>query len=274
MHNVIALLSGGKDSCFAIIQCLAHGHNVVAVATLTPGQTVDQSTNQPIDEIDSHMFQTIGHSYVKLIAECMGLPYYSRPLSGKSSYTKLEYQVTADDEIEDLYQLVQSLKADHPHVDAVCSGAIESNYQRLRVENVASRLKLTSLAYLWKRDQTEVMQQMIDHSIDARLIKVASQGLNASHINQSIKQMLPTLVQLNNQFGANVAGEGGEFESFVFDAPNFTKRLVVEDDDWEVVTEKGSIDPVSIMRIKHMRTVDKSSAEPSSQSHHHLKHQI
>lgn len=56
--------------------------------------------------------------------------------------------------------------------EAVAVGAILSDYQRVRVENVCSRLNLVSLAYLWRRDQTELLQEMIDCQVHAILIKV------------------------------------------------------------------------------------------------------
>ena len=35
-HKVLGLVSGGKDSCFNLLHCVANGHDVVALATLTP----------------------------------------------------------------------------------------------------------------------------------------------------------------------------------------------------------------------------------------------
>ena len=35
-HKVIGLVSGGKDSCFNLIHCVANGHELVAIATLQP----------------------------------------------------------------------------------------------------------------------------------------------------------------------------------------------------------------------------------------------
>ena len=48
-----------------------------------------------------------------------------------------------------------------PQVTAVCCGAILSTYQRLRVESVCYRLGLASLSYLWQRDQTELLHEMV-----------------------------------------------------------------------------------------------------------------
>lgn len=45
-----------------------------------------------------------------------------------------------------------------PGLQAVSSGAIASDYQRIRVENVCSRLGLVSLAYLWHQPQGPLLR--------------------------------------------------------------------------------------------------------------------
>jgi uncharacterized protein (TIGR00290 family) len=77
---------------------------------------------------------------------------------------ELRYRKTEGDEVEDLERLLRAVQEKYPDVRAVCSGAIASNYQRLRVENVCSRLGLVSLAYLWKQDQAHLLQQMVMNS--------------------------------------------------------------------------------------------------------------
>jgi diphthine-ammonia ligase len=43
-HKVIGLVSGGKDSTFNLLHCVANGHELVALATLTPEAGVGEST--------------------------------------------------------------------------------------------------------------------------------------------------------------------------------------------------------------------------------------
>jgi diphthine-ammonia ligase len=73
----------------------------------------------------------------------------------------LKYNVTAGDEVEDMFALLSEVKRKIPSISAVSSGAIASDYQRLRVESVCSRLGLISLAYLWKQDQTLLLEEMV-----------------------------------------------------------------------------------------------------------------
>ncbi len=112
-------------------------------------------------------------------------------------------------------------------IDAVSSGAILSTYQKNRVENICERLNMKSLAYLWSRNQSELLDEMINQGIHAILIKVACMGLKPEkHLGQSISQMKPHLKDLEVKYGANVCGEGGEYETLTLDCPLFKKKKI------------------------------------------------
>ncbi|CDK25283.1 unnamed protein product [Kuraishia capsulata CBS 1993] len=212
----VGLVSGGKDSIFNILHSIRQGHELIALANLYPSSGKD--------EIDSFMYQTVGHDVVSLYDKCTGLPLYRREISGLSENVQLEYSRTANDETEDLLELLKEVKENHPDVEGVSSGAILSNYQRNRVEYCCSKLGLISLAWLWQMDQSELMGQMCDvESMDARIIKVAAFGLNIKHLGMKLQEIYPHLLSLNDKFGIHVCGEGGEFETLVLDAPFFTE---------------------------------------------------
>ena len=89
------------------------------------------------DELDSYMFQTVGHEGIHLYAEAMGLPLYQATTSGVSITKEMNYDPRVGDEVEDLYQLLQRVQEElEGGVEGVSTGAILSDYQRLRVENV------------------------------------------------------------------------------------------------------------------------------------------
>lgn len=58
------------------------------------------------DELDSYMYQTVGHQAVELYAEAMDLPLYRRTIQGSSLDTSRCYSETEGDEVEDLYELL------------------------------------------------------------------------------------------------------------------------------------------------------------------------
>ncbi|MPC91898.1 Diphthine--ammonia ligase [Portunus trituberculatus] len=91
-----------------------------------------------------------------------------------------------------------------------------------------SRLGLVCLAYMWRRDQSELLQEMVACGLDAILIKVAAIGLHPrKHLGKSISQMMSYLEKMKEKYHVNVCGEGGEYETFTLDCPLFRKRIVV-----------------------------------------------
>lgn len=50
--KVVALVSGGKDSCYSMYLCTQRGHDIVALANLLPAEEAP-------DELDSYMYQTV-----------------------------------------------------------------------------------------------------------------------------------------------------------------------------------------------------------------------
>ncbi|XP_023807182.1 diphthine--ammonia ligase isoform X2 [Oryzias latipes] len=248
MMKVVALISGGKDSCYNMMQCVAAGHRIVALANLRPAHT---------DELDSYMYQTVGHQAIELYAEAMDLPLYRHTIQGSSLDTSRNYSETEGDEVEDLYQLLHLVK-EKECVEAVSVGAIMSDYQRVRVENVCSRLHLQPLAYLWHRNQESLLHEMISSDLHAILIKVAALGLDPEkHLGKSLADMEPYLKKLSEKYGVNICGEGGEYETFTLDCPLFKKKIVIDAAE-TVIHSADAFAPVGYLRFTKMHTEKKT----------------
>ena len=187
--KVIALISGGKDSLYSMLHCQENGHEIVALANLRPPLVVKKEQGQggeeeeQVDDMDSEMYQTVGHNVVPLFEEALGLPLYREEILGSAVNRGKEYGVedgngdvemsnsnkenasveqeelaearageldVQSDEAEDLLRLLKKVCSAHPEAQAVSTGAIYSHYQRNRVESVVIRLGLIPLAYLWQ----------------------------------------------------------------------------------------------------------------------------
>uniref|UniRef100_G3P8F9 Diphthine--ammonia ligase n=1 Tax=Gasterosteus aculeatus aculeatus TaxID=481459 RepID=G3P8F9_GASAC len=242
--KVVALISGGKDSCYNMMQCVAAGHRIVALANLRPALT---------DELDSYMYQTVGHHAIELYAEVMDLPLYRRTIQGSSLNTSRNYSVTEGDEVEDLYELLHLVK-EKEGVEAVSVGAILSDYQRVRVENV-SRLGLQPLAYLWRRNQKSLLSQKISSDLHAVLIKVAAFG-EFKHLGKPLADMEPYLKQLSQKYGVHICGEGGEYETFTLDCPLFKKKMVIDAAE-TVIHSADAFAPVGYLNFTEIHTENK-----------------
>ncbi|EEC47813.1 predicted protein, partial [Phaeodactylum tricornutum CCAP 1055/1] len=218
-----ALVSGGKDSLYSILECQRQGHELVACVHL----------GRPDDETEeSFMYQTAASEVIKtLVEECLGVPLILHVRTGLSVNTALVYEATDHDEVEDLCLALQTTLARFPNIQGVSSGAILSTYQRTRVESVCSRLGLTSLSYLWRRaPQRELLARMIDDGIDAVLVKTAAPPglMPRKHLGKTLAELQSHFHTLHNRFQFHICGEGGEYETLVLDCPFYKKRLVLD----------------------------------------------
>ncbi|KAI9736927.1 MAG: hypothetical protein M1818_005978 [Claussenomyces sp. TS43310] len=278
--NVIALISGGKDSFYSLLHCLENGHKVVALgnlypaapsATSTSGMQGTSSSNRDdhmtpdatVEEQDlnSYMYQTVGHTIIPLYEAALGIPLYRQQILGTAVQTELNYKASTsapteaieDDETESLLPLLRTIMAAHPEANALSTGAILSTYQRSRIESVAIRLGLIPLAYLWQYPllppslQISLLQDMQAAALDARIIKVASGGLDESYLWEDIASSkgMSRVERAMKRFGMDgdgaVLGEGGEFETLVVDGPRrlFRGRITMEESQRRVVREGG-----------------------------------
>ncbi|KXT00095.1 hypothetical protein AC578_5783 [Pseudocercospora eumusae] len=251
--NVVALISGGKDSLFSILHCHANGHQVVALANLHPPI---HDKNGQAEDLDSFMYQTIGHKVIPCYEHALGLPLYRQEIDGGASYKSKDYAADySRDETESLIPLLQKVIAAHPEVNAVSTGAILSDYQRTRVESVALRLGLTPLSYLWQwpflppGSQSSLLDDMAAIGQDARIIKVASGGLDETFLWENVADpsTIARLKKASQRFGSAddgaVLGEGGEYETLAVAGPRplWKGRICVPQDCIKTVPgEAGS----------------------------------
>jgi diphthine-ammonia ligase len=267
----IALVSGGKDSIYSIVECCRQGHELVACVHL----------GRPEEEQEeSYMYQTAGSEVLTvLVEECLGVPLILHTRRGQSVNTSLVYShcqddddddndndnsnITTQDEVEDLYQALYKAKQQFPEAVAVSSGAILSTYQRVRIENVCSRLDLKSFSFLWRRaTQHDVLTQMLDDGVVAVLVRTAAPPglIPRRHLNKTIGQLQGLFEQLHDKYQFHVCGEGGEYETLVLDCPMYRKRLVLDEVEIIEIDNDGCGD----LKIISCHAEDKGVQDPES----------
>ncbi|KAF9764262.1 Diphthine--ammonia ligase [Nosema granulosis] len=214
--DFIGLVSGGKDSIYSIKCCIDKGHKLVGILYML----------NPSPYVDSYMYQTVGSEIVKLFGDCLDVPLFIYETECNAANQDLIYQENAKDEVEDLYKALSEIKR-KINFQAVSSGAILSRYQKNRVENVANRLGISSMAPLWNFDQKKLLKEMIDYGLEAVLVKVASSSLDKSYLGKPIENIYSSNVLLDG----NYCGEGGEYETVVLNCPLFKYKICYTDFD-------------------------------------------
>lgn len=219
--KLAALFSGGKDSTYAAHLAEKGGHEVSIYACIRPARG------------DSYMFHGVNIHLTPLIAEAQGKPLASAPSSGEK-----------EKEVDDLKRLIELLE-----VKGVVTGAIASTYQRDRVNRICGELGIVHLSPLWGKDPREVLEAEINSGMEMIMVHTAAAGLDKSWLGRRIdKKAAEELGRLNERYGLNVCGEGGEYESLVVDAPWFKKRLEIGKAEvvWEGTSGTYRVDEASL----------------------------
>ena len=213
--RVVALLSGGKDSVAAIEVAQGFGWDVAAAVVLRPAAD------------DAWMFHTPALGVVAGVAECMGLPL----LEGK-------VRTGQDEEVEDLEAALKAAQVQW-RPDGIVSGALASEYQRVRIERVGHRLGLKTFTPLWHKDLKEYLHGLMGADWEIRFSRTAADGVPNAWCGERLDP--PKLeAMLKHKARPHVAGEGGEFETLVLDAPHYRRRLVIDEAAVEATASRAT----------------------------------
>jgi ABC transporter with metal-binding/Fe-S-binding domain ATP-binding protein len=199
MHTAV-LFSGGKDSTYAAYLLQRQGHDIkylISFFSLNP---------------DSYMFHTVNIEITELQAKAWG-----------KKFIKVETKGEKEKELLDLQKALSVLD-----IDGLISGAIASNYQKARIDKVCKDLGLVHFAPLWGKPREELLKEMIDIKMDVLISSVAALGFSKEWLGRTLNnELIEKLLILNEKFGVDPCGEGGEYESLVLDAPWFLSRIKI-----------------------------------------------
>ncbi len=216
--RIAVLYSGGKDSNYALYWALRQGFEVKYLISM-----VSESE-------ESYMYHVPNIHLTELQAKATGIPLVKGFTSGEK-----------EEEVEDMKAVLEGLK-----IDGVVAGALASEYQKQRVDRVAKELGIESFAPAWHRDPVEYMREIIG-IFDVVIVGVSAYGFDESWLGRRIdEKALGELVELHRKYKIHVAGEGGEFETFVRDAPFFKASIVFD----EVEKEWDGFNYSGVLRVK------------------------
>lgn len=219
--KLCALLSSGKDSVYALYTMQQMNYEIAVCATIL-------SENE-----DSYMYHTPVAALAKEQADSMEIPWISASTTGEK-----------EEELSALKEVLLKAKQEFD-VTGVVSGALFSNYQRTRIEQVCEEIGLRIYAPLWHLDQEQEVREVLDAGFTFILSKVAAEGLDRSFVGRPITHT--DIDAFRDTLHLNVAGEGGEYESLVIDGPNFRRPISL--DGYAVVCEnEGSVEICSLKK--------------------------
>jgi len=221
------LCSGGKDSLFACMMAMER-EEVACLIALRPRNE------------ESYMFHTPNVSLVPLQAEAAELPLVEMPTEG-----------VEEEELEDLKAALVCARKKH-RIEGVVTGAILSVYQAARVQRICNTLGLWCFNPLWYTDQESYLDSLIGNGFRVIISGVFSEPFDEKWLGRPLDRTSVVLLnQYRERYGITLTGEGGEYETFVLDAPFFKKSIEITEALSEYHNYRG------FYRIIHARLVGK-----------------
>ena len=209
------LFSGGKDSTLALHKA-AEKEEVVCLITLV-------SENK-----ESFMFHTPNIDITVLQAEAMGLPLIKKATKGKP-----------EEELKDLEEAIAQA-VNCFKIEGVVTGAVESAYQAKRVQSICNQLNISCFSPLWKKNQKALLEELVAKGFKVIISGIFAYPLDKSWLGKEVdNELIERLSLLGKEFGLSVAGEGGEIETTVLDAPLFKKKIEILDSTIEAKGNSG-----------------------------------
>lgn len=202
--KVACLWSGGKDSTYACYLASKMGFKVKRIVTF-------YSQNS-----ESMLFHVPNIRWTTLQAKSMELPQdlVSTP---------------QDNEREAMEQTFLQLKESHG-IDGIVSGVMASNYQRKILQEICDKVGLKLITPLWGLDPLNILQRILNENFKVLIVGVYAEGLTSQWLGKEIDEVfVEHLKKLFKMWGVHPCGEGGEYETFVIDAPCFKKKIKVLD---------------------------------------------
>jgi len=199
------MFSGGKDSAFALHRMLLSGFEVPVLLTIRSKDPSSPLFHTPGMEA-SHLFEGLTSIRTEVV----------------------EGPDDPDKEQEVLTKAFRDLK-DRYDLDAVCAGALLSDFQRMRFSEAALDAGLICYAPLWRKDGGRYMEELLSFGLDYMLVSCSSAGFLPEHLGKVMdRDLLERLMDVSAKWGSHPAFEGGEAETLVLDGPLFPRALEVK----------------------------------------------
>lgn len=197
MSRILCSWSGGKDSCFALMQAIQNGYTPVTLLNvLNEAGKISRSHGIPAAILSAQ-------------AAAMQLPVQLI----SSSWEEYEKHF-----INALQQLTEQYQLSH-----AVFGDIDLQAHRDWEEKVCAAAGLTAVLPLWQQNRKALVEQMLDAGIETMIVS-CNTVMGEAFLGRILTRQLVTELEA---LGVDVCGENGEFHTLVLNCPLFSHRIEV-----------------------------------------------
>jgi diphthine-ammonia ligase len=195
MKNTLCSWSGGKDSCYAMMQAMQPGYQPnVLLNMLNENGKVSRSHGLPLEILKQQAGQ-------------MNLPLVALPTSW------CDYE-------RNFIEILGTLKESY-RLDYAVFGDIDLQPHRDWEEKVCEAVNIKALLPLWKRNRRELVLEMLDFNIECMIVS-CNTTMGEKYLGKTLTKKLTDELE---QTGIDPCGENGEFHTLVVNCPIFDRRI-------------------------------------------------
>jgi len=198
------LFSGGKDSIMALDW---------AIENYSASCLISLKSKNP----NSYMFHTPNINLVEQQAKELELPLIFHKTHGRK-----------EEELKDLKGAVEEAVKKYK-IEGLVAGALASKYQKERVKKICNELDIKCFTPYWHHNEEDYIELILKKGYKVIITGVSAEGLGKEFLGKEItSEVLDKLKNLKDKYRLHIAGEGGEYETFVYDGPIFKKPLRIK----------------------------------------------
>jgi uncharacterized protein (TIGR00290 family) len=193
--NFVTSWSGGKDSCYAMMQAVKLGlAPIVLLNMMNENGKISRSHGLPLSILNQQ-------------AQKMQLPLVGIPA------TWTDYEAI-------FVHTLKTLKQTY-NLDAAVFGDIDLQAHKDWEDKVCEEANLKSLLPLWQQDRLTLVSEMIDNGIETMIVSCNIE-MGEKYLGRILSKELSIELQ---QKGIDPCGENGEFHTLVLNCPLFSERI-------------------------------------------------
>lgn len=193
--KVVISFSGGKDSVLSLHKAVSLGYEPIALMT-----TINKNKG------DS-WFHDISSDLLKQVSLTINIPLLLVECSGENYENTFEITLTN----------MKNLGA-----EACIFGDIDIAHHREWGETRCKNTGLEAIFPLWQEDRETLVKEFIDLGYKAIIKKVNLKNMNVDFLGKTLSHKLLEEIKAT---GSDVCGENGEYHTFVYDGPIFSKEI-------------------------------------------------
>jgi len=217
---VCVLYSGGKDSNLALLEA-SKLFRVACLVNIRP------------ESSESALFHYPASDLVDLQAEALELPMI-----------KVESGDREEEQTRALREALWLAREEYG-VEGVVTGTVKSVYQATRFQRVCDELGLWCFNPLWLMNEEKLIEKILSYGFKALITRLAVYPFEERFLGKFIDK---EFVKYLKRIGANVSGEGGEYETLVTWMPMFKREIrilkyskIVRESEGEIVVERAEL---------------------------------